>query len=321
MGMGLRAKLGIYVPMYGGWLRDCPVEEKEVSYSYAKQVVLKAEEVGIDSVWVPDHMLNPIKGEQSASLEAWTTMTALAASTEKVELFNTCLCQGFRHPSVLAKMATTLSEISNGRFRLVIGAGWMKREFDAYGLHWDQHDVLIDRGREQVEIIVGLWTEARFNYRGRFFAVDDGVMEPKPTTVPEIWWAGDSEKSRELTADLAQGWLAPGGTPEEMRQRIKDMQRRLEKRGISKKSMRYAMPENLFVGKTDEEAKERVKSLTGGSAAILDSILRTGFVGSAETVIGRIKEFDKIRLDYIIFQISPALDMLEELNRQVIPNL
>ncbi|MFQ6076709.1 MAG: LLM class flavin-dependent oxidoreductase, partial [Candidatus Bathyarchaeia archaeon] len=91
----MKAKLGIYIPMYGGWLRGVDEGERGPTYDYAAETSLKAEGMGIHSIWVPDHMLNPIKGERTKSLEAWTTLTALAAITERVELFHTTLCQGF----------------------------------------------------------------------------------------------------------------------------------------------------------------------------------------------------------------------------------
>lgn len=141
----MEAKLGVYIPVYGGWLRGVEEGEEDTCYSYALETALRAEEMGIESIWVPDHMLNPIKGERTGSLEAWTTLSALAAVTERVELFHTTLCQGFRYPSVLAKMAATLDDVSGGRFRLGLGAGWYKREFQAYGLPWHDHDRRIDR--------------------------------------------------------------------------------------------------------------------------------------------------------------------------------
>ena len=61
----MKVKLGIYLPVYGGWLRNVPIEEEEISYKYLKRCALKAEESGIDSVWIPDHLLNPIKGEKN----------------------------------------------------------------------------------------------------------------------------------------------------------------------------------------------------------------------------------------------------------------
>lgn len=316
--MALEAKLGIYIPVYGGWLRDVDERESTPKFNYAAETALKAEEMGIPSIWVPDHMLNPMKGERSQSLEAWTTLTALAAITEKVELFHTTLCQGFRYPTVLAKMATTLDDVSNGRFRFALGAGWFKREFDAYNVPWHDHDIRIERAREQIEIIKALWTQPTTSYKGRFYEIVDGILEPKPIQKPHppIWWGGQSEKSRQLVADLADGWLMSASTLQEAEDKIKDMTKRLEER--DRKDIKYAIPGKIFIEKTDEEAKKRLEKLIGDNVNLLNNLLTRNFVGSPQTVAKRIQQLSDLGFDYIIFQISPALKMLDIIEETLI---
>lgn len=315
----MEAKLGIYIPMYGGWLRNIPLEEKEVSYKIAKAAALKAEEIGIESIWVPDHLLNPIKGENTGCLEAWTTLTALASVTKRVELFHTTLCQSFRYPAVLAKMCVTLSDISNGRFRLSLGAGWFKREFEAYGVPWHGHDDRIDRAREQLEIMKGLWTKRVFSYKGKYYQIKNGILEPKPKEEIPVWWAGESEKSRELTADKADGWLMGNSTEEQIRGKIADMEKRLKKRGRSK--IQYAVPGHIFVDEEDKKAQERAKNLLGGNATALNLVLETGFVGSPQTVAEKIENISKMGINYIIFQAAPTTEVLEILKEKILPLL
>ena len=315
----MKAKLGIYLPVYGGWVRNAPYEEGEVTYEYVEKVALKAEEIGIDSVWVPDHLLNPIKGEMARSLEAWTTLTAIAAATEKVELFHTCVCQAFRYPGVLAKMCATIADISKGRFRFVLGAGWFKREFDAHGIPWHEHDERVDRGREQIEIIRRFWTEPRFSYKGRFYEIVDGVMEPKPEKMPAVWWAGESERSRALIADLADGWLMRNADIQTVTQRIDDMKIRLQERG--RKPIQYAMPSLVFADETDEKALGKLSALVGGDVEILNSVRKSGFVGCPETIVEKVKRLDESGLDYIIFQTSPAFELLKIIGEQILPCL
>lgn len=312
----MRPKLGIYLPVYGGWVRNAPLEETEVTHEYCKKVALRAEKIGIDSLWVPDHLLNPIKGESAKSLEAWTTLTAIASVTEKIELFHTCLCQGFRYPSVLAKMCASIAEISKGRFRFALGAGWFKREFDAYDIPWHEHDDRVDRGREQIEIIKKLWSEPRFSYRGRFYEIPDGVMEPKPEKMPEVWWAGESERSRTLTADLADGWLMRGADVQTVTDRIVDMRSRLRERGG--KSIQYAMPGLMFADETDQKAFGKLKRLVSGDPA---SLQNSGFVGAPETIAAKIRRLHQAGLDYVILQVSPALELLETIEKEILPRL
>ena len=114
-------KIGIYLSVYGGWLRSVDEEEHPPTYNYVKKVAIQAEEMGIDSLWIPDHMLNPIKGER-APAQRLGPLLQIAETTERVIISHTTLCEAFRYPAVLAKQAATLAEISKGRFWLSIVA-------------------------------------------------------------------------------------------------------------------------------------------------------------------------------------------------------
>ena len=302
-------------------MRGVENEDDPPSYRYAEQCALKAEKMGIQSIWVADHMLNPIKEETRGSLEAWTLLTALAAKTRTLELFHTTLCHGFRYPAVLAKMCTTLDEISDGRFRLSIGAGWFEREFLSYGVPWYDHDTRIDRAKEQIEIIKSLWTKPVTNYKGRFYEIIDGVLEPKPVQkpYPPIWWGGNSAKSRELVADLADGWLMGATSLPEAGERIGDMRRLLDMRGREK--IMYSIPGKVYLGETDEDAKKMLKGFVGGKADLYASIIEREFVGSAETIAERVHSLEQLGFSYIIFQISPALDTLNKIQNRLLPLL
>jgi len=316
----MKPKLGVYIPMYGGWLRNVAEAEEKPSFSYAAKAALLAEEAGIDSVWVPDHMLNPMKGEDQPSLEAWTTLTALAATTKRIELFHTTLCQSFRFPAVLAKMVTTIDDVSNGRFRFALGAGWFKREFEAYGVPWEEHDERIERSREQVKILKAFWTQPRVNHEGKFYKIKDGILEPKTVQKPwpPMWWGGESEPSRELVADEMDGWLMRGSTIQAAEQKIEDMKKRLAKRG--RKRIMYAVPGIVFLGETDKAAQEAVKR-TIGEAVLLDNVQATGFIGCGETIAERIGKLGDLGVDYVILQITPALKMMQDLIEIVLPLL
>jgi len=314
----VRAKLGVYIPMYGGWVRS-PLLEEEVTYSNAEKTAILAEATGIHSVWVPDHLINNIKGENFPSLEAWTTLSGIAAVTRKIELFNTCICQGFRYPTVLAKMCATIQDLSKGRFSLSIGAGNNRRDFEPSGLSWEDHDSRIDKSREQIEIIKKLWKEPIVNYSGKYYSIKDGMLEPKPSPAIPVWWAGNSEKSMELTADQGDGWLMSSSTKEAVTEKIRNMEERLEKRG--RKSIKYAVPGHLIIEKTDEMAEERLRRLLPKNRSAVELLKATGYVGSPETVASKILEKDETGLSYIIFQCAPTISTLNIFKENVLPLL
>lgn len=101
------------------------------------RIAKEAEHLGYDSVWVSDHFISP--SGRPYGLEAWTVLSAIASSTKKIRLGTYVLCNQFRHSSLLAKMASTLDNISKGRLDLGIGAGWLRDEHVAFGFGWDKH--------------------------------------------------------------------------------------------------------------------------------------------------------------------------------------
>ncbi|AGK61407.1 Coenzyme F420-dependent N5,N10-methylene tetrahydromethanopterin reductase-related flavin-dependent oxidoreductase [Archaeoglobus sulfaticallidus PM70-1] len=320
-------KIGIYLPVYGGWLpsRESAKavadgsyfdreEEERPSYSYVKEVALKAEKIGVDSVWIPDHMLNPIKGGHAPALEAWTVAVAIAEATEKVIIAHTTLCEAFRPPAVLAKMAATLDDVSNHRFWLSIGAGWYKREYEAYGLPFYEHDERVRRAGEAIEIIRRLWRENGITFKGKYYQIINGVLEPKPKKIP-LWYAGVSEASRNLVAEKADGWLMRGCSVEEARKNIEDMKKRLKKAGRDEEEMEFAIPALTFIRDTDEEALNHMEKLTGGRRNVLDRTLDTGLVGSPETVAEKIRKFEEAGIDHILLQLTPTLKEVDNVQR------
>src|SRR3972149_3279242 len=116
-----------------------PEVEREVRWPEYVAMARAAEEVGFDSVWVGDHLLYRGDGRpERGPWDAWTTLSALAASTERVRLRPPGACAAFHPPGILARMAATIDEVSGGRFVLGIGAGWNRTEFDAFGVDYDR---------------------------------------------------------------------------------------------------------------------------------------------------------------------------------------
>ena len=307
-------KVGMYLPVYGGWFHHLMGEEEKLpTYGYVKQAALKAEKIGIYSLWIPDHMLNPIKGDRAPSLEAWTLATAIAEATERVIIVNTTLCEAFRYPAVLAKQVTTLSDISSGRFWLSIGAGWFKQEYEAYGLPFYEHDERVDRTKEAIQIIKRLWEEDSVTFSGKYYSTRNSILEPKPDPMPPIWYAGVSEASRNLVAEEADGWLMRECSFEEAQKNITDMRERLKKKGRGK--IEFAIPGLTFIRDTDEEAKKYVEQITGGSKDVAGGALEAGLVGSPETVGQKIKQLESIGINHVLLQLTPTLTELQNVKK------
>jgi len=149
-------------------------------FSCLKEVVLEAERLGYDAVWLDDHLMF----DGARVLECWTALSALASVTRRVRLGTMVTSVGFRNPALLAKMAATVDLISGGRLNFGVGAGVQREEHVAFGFSFPGLSVRVERLREAVEIVKKLWVEEKVSYRGKHFSVVDAVCEPKPLQRP-----------------------------------------------------------------------------------------------------------------------------------------
>jgi alkanesulfonate monooxygenase SsuD/methylene tetrahydromethanopterin reductase-like flavin-dependent oxidoreductase (luciferase family) len=160
-----------------------------------------AEEVGFESVWIGDHLL--YDGPERAPWEVWTLMSALAASTSKVTIGPLVACAGFHPPAVLAKMASTIDEISGGRFVLGLGSGWNRREFDAFGIPYDKR---VSRFEEAFAIVSGLLRGERVTLDGTFHTADDVVLLPEPARRTPIMIGSNGKRMLSIALPHVQAW-------------------------------------------------------------------------------------------------------------------
>ncbi len=173
---------------------------------------------GFDWISAWDHFYEaPPAGGTQPHFEALATLGALAAETSRARIGCLVFYVGYRNPALLAKAATTLDHISNGRFELGLGAGWHTWEAKAYGYDFPALATRLDMLDEAATLIRGLLTQPRTTFRGKHFAVDDASCLPQPvqSRLP-IWIGGVGEKrTLRLVARHADGWNAAYIAPEE----------------------------------------------------------------------------------------------------------
>ncbi|UCD72694.1 MAG: LLM class flavin-dependent oxidoreductase [Candidatus Bathyarchaeota archaeon] len=164
-----------------------------------KRLSSKAEKLDYHSVWFGDHLTGggglPAHSHNSR-FECWTLMSALAPQLTTLRVGPLVLSNSFRNPALLAKMAATLDSITNGRLEIGIGAGWMQREYEAYGYEYPPPAVRIGQMEEGIKIMKLLWTEKNPNFKGKYYSIKDSVCEPKPVQkpYPPLMIGGSGEK-------------------------------------------------------------------------------------------------------------------------------
>ena len=167
-----------------------------------------ADELGFDTAWLVDHLVDTDGPPESPCLEAWTLLAAIAARTSRIRLGVLVTSNTFRHPSLLLKEAVTVDHVSGGRLILGMGTGWHADEHRRYGFDLPAPSERVDRLEEAVEIVVRLMTEPRVTFEGRHYRLDDAVCEPRPVQRPRIpvLIAAHRPRMIHLAARLADQW-------------------------------------------------------------------------------------------------------------------
>lgn len=296
---------------------------KGQGWEYTKDMALEAEGLGFDSVWLPDHVFNAHMAKNVPMLENWTVLSALAALTSKVVFAGHTFNNSLRNPAVMAKMAATFDVMFNGRLLYSMGSAWFKDESIGYGLPWDDHDDRVARLREALIVAKKLWTEPIVNFEGKFYNLQNAVLEPKPLQKPHIpiWVPGDSEATRNLTAELADCWLIYSKPPETIHEWAEDMKRR------SGRKIPIAISTVFLAGLSDEDvtrwsnlyAEERKHRFAVPPTPA--DVLNENLWGSVENCVQRIREWEKAGVTHLIIQPIPPLGGMRYFAEHLMPEL
>ena len=204
-------RVGLYIPNGSGYMANGVYRWSDI-LDFARA----AEDVGFDSVWVADHMIFRFPGETETQSrwECWTILSAIAATTTRIELGPLVSCMSFRNPAHLAKIAETVDEISNGRLILAVGAGWHEPEYTAYGFPYDHR---ASRFEDGFRIVHDHLSTGQSDFKGTYYAVEYCEVVPRgprPNSIPLIGGTNGPRLLR-ITAELADGWNTDWvGSPE-----------------------------------------------------------------------------------------------------------
>ena len=336
-------RYGYWLPVFGGWLRNVENENMQASWSYVKKLAQRSEQIGFDLTLIAELNLNDIKGVEAPSLDAWSTAAALAAVTERIELM-VAVRPTFHLPALLAKQAANIDHISGGRLTLNVVSSWWAEEARKYGVTFEQHDDRYARTREWLDVLDGTWKRHRFSYSGKYYRVEDNVLEPKPVSQPRptLYAGGESPAAKELIAEKCDAYLMHGDPPERVGEKIKDLRERRAKHNLP--PLKYGVAGYAVVRETQREAGDEVRRITDvqQSAAgyanyqewlagtqleqrvsledysVSNRGLRSGLVGTAEQVAERLAEFEKVGVDLVLLQFSPQMEEMDQFAKTII---
>jgi F420-dependent oxidoreductase-like protein len=225
-------KLGVIVPQ--GWTGEYDGWEPERAWARTVAVAKQAERIGAESVWLFDHFHTVPKPTDELTFESFTSLSALAALTERVRLGQVVICNGFRNPALTAKMASTLDTISGGRYELGIGAGWKRDEWLAYGYGFPETRERLASLHDALEVISRMLEPGRHihaTYEGEHHAVHDAINLPKPiqpTGMPIMVGGNGPKVTWRLAARYADELNLDGMSPDEVAEALPTIRARCE---------------------------------------------------------------------------------------------
>jgi dimethylsulfone monooxygenase len=337
-------RFGYWLPVFGGWLRNVENEDMEATWEYSRRLAQRSEEIGFDLTLIAELSLNDIKGAAAPTLDAWSTAAALAAVTKRLELM-VAVRPTFHNPALLAKQAANIDHIAGPRrLSLNVVSSWWADEAKKCGLHFDTHSDRYARTSEWLDVLDGIWKQDHFSFSGKYYRIEDSLMQPKPITQPRpvIYAGGESEAAKELISTKCDAYVMHGDPPQRIREKIADLSERRSRRGLPR--MTFGVAGFSIVRDTEREAKKELARITDvkQSAAGYDNYqqwlagtnldrkvslddysvtnrgLASGLVGTPEQVQERIAEFENAGVDLLLLQCSPQLEEMERFAQTVI---
>jgi F420-dependent oxidoreductase-like protein len=228
-------RVGVITPQ--GWTGEFDGWEPERAWARTVAVARDAERLGFESVWLFDHFHTVPRPTDEITFESFTSLSALAAQTERVRLGQVVVCNGFRNPALTAKMAATLDTISGGRFELGIGAGWKRDEWLAYGYGFPETSERLAMLHDALEVVTRMLEPGRSihaTYEGRYHSVQDARNMPKPvqpTGMPIMVGGNGPNVTWRLAARYADELNLDGLSPDEVREALPTIRERCEEIG------------------------------------------------------------------------------------------
>lgn len=270
-------------------LRDL---QRAFTFSEIKATALQCEELGLDSIWIYDHMLYRNKKNETTGIwEGWSMLSALAACTNKVELGPLVACNSFRNPALLAKMAHTVDEISGGRLILGVGAGWNQPEYDAFGFPFDHR---VDRFEEALQIIRPLLRDGYVDFAGKYYTARNCEIVPRSPRPggPPLMIGASKPRMLRLTAQYADMYnIGYMSVPRSTTVPLRALRKACKEVGRDLATLKVTFMISLAY-----------PDLLGWSQPKKRGCLS----GSVEEIAGALAEYEALGADHLMFHLRPS---------------
>jgi F420-dependent oxidoreductase-like protein len=326
-------RFGLFIPQ--GWRLDLAGIDPAHQWQTMLDIVHAVDISPFESIWVYDHFHTVPVPTEEATLEAWSLMAALAASTQRIRLGQMCTCMAYRNPAYLAKVAATIDVVSGGRLEMGIGAGWYEHEWRAFGYGFPSAGERIGMLDEGVQIMRQMWTTGTATLAGKHYQVDGAIGRPLPLQdggIP-LWIAGGGEKKTlRIAAQYAQ-YTNFDSTPEVFQRKSEILAEHCRDVGTDFDAIVRSANYNVIIGETDKDVEDKLAwvrahyepLVPAESVERYSTLFATGpLVGTPERIIERLTEARAMGLSYAIgYFVDAAYDPkgVDLFAREVIPAL
>jgi F420-dependent oxidoreductase-like protein len=301
----------------------------DVPYATRRDYWCEAERLGYDWASVGDHFIaNPVFGARDTDPwnEAWTSLAALAEATSRIHIGVMVTSVGYRHPSVLAKMAATVDVISEGRLEFGIGAGYLETEYRMYGLPFPPAAVRLEQLDEAIQVCKSLWTKERSDFVGKHYTLTSAACEPKPVQKPHppIWVGGMGEKKTlRIVAEHADGWNAFPLPIPQMREKVDVLRDHCAAVGRDFDSISKQLGIRAIVREDPNEVEAELAHFAEQSQLPLDRARQMAIAGTPAEVADSLLPYVDVGFDWFLLMERMPLDYdtLQLFMREVVPRL
>jgi F420-dependent oxidoreductase-like protein len=327
-------RFGLFIPQ--GWRLDLVDIPTDQQWPIMRDLAAYADAGSWDSLWVYDHFHTVPVPTNEATHEAWSLMSAYAASTSRIKLGQMCTAMGYRNPVYLAKVAATADIISGGRVQMGIGGGWYQHEWEAYGYGFPSAGTRLGMLDEGVQIMRDAWRDGRVSLAGKHYQVDDAIVAPKPLQDggPPMWIAGGGEKvTLRIAAKYAQ-YTNFTSDPDGFVHKSQILAEHCRTVGTDYEAIVRSANFNAVIGTSESDVSERLarlraQQITKADESAVDAMLGTvsapeSASGTTEQAVEKLTRMRDLGCEYAIMYFPEAAydrTGVELFEREVIPAL
>ncbi|MEM2919762.1 MAG: TIGR03560 family F420-dependent LLM class oxidoreductase [Candidatus Nitrosocaldus sp.] len=310
-----RLEFGILLPQ--GWIDDL----NGLTFEDVKRFALTAEALGFNSLWAYDHFIpykeyRPFIGRPM--LECWTLLSSIAGVTSKARIGQVVTCNSYRNPALLAKMASTLDYISNGRLEFGIGAGWYEEEYISYGYKFPSARARIEQLDEALHIIRAMWVDESSTFNGKHYRVINAVNYPKPVQKPHppIMVGGSGRLLLKVAARHADIYNCPFASMDEFTDRLKVLKEHCISMRRDYNSIVKSLLMRVIIADRHEVLMDKVRAVKRRDESVDEFIARSRdstIIGTPDEVARVLQGYAAIGVSHFILHLLPLDEDLESL--------